>query len=229
MAMTAAARSGVGLIALASVPPVTDAVASQLPECMLQVLPACSRGGISWQGAALVARELTKATACLCGCGLGLGAHSRLLVRELVKSCLVPMVLDADALNILSEAPEIMLSARAPIIITPHHGEMGRLIHGQVTDPAAAACNFAKKYHVTVILKGSLTVVADQGGSVFMHDLDNSGLAKGGSGDVLAGIVAGLLAQGMDPAKAACLAVYIHGEGRYACAAVAGREGDASE
>ena len=145
LAMTAAARSGVGLVALASVRAVTDAVASRLPECMLQVLPACSQGGIARQGAALLAPQWAKATACLCGCGLGLNAHSRLFVRELVKCCPVPMVLDADALNILSETPELMLSARAPIIITPHHGEMSRLCGAQVTDPEAVAYLFAKK------------------------------------------------------------------------------------
>jgi len=211
LAMTAAARSGAGLVELASVRPVTDAVAASLPECMFRVLPPCPKGGIARQALPLLAAEWNKATACLCGCGLGLSAHSRLLVKELVRSCPVPMVLDADALNVLSEAPEALLGARAPVVVTPHHGEMERLSGREVAGPEESARRFAEKYRVTVILKGSLTVVAHPDGSAFVHDRDNSGLAKGGSGDVLAGLTAGLLAQGMEAKKAACLAVYVHG------------------
>lgn len=213
----AALRSGVGLVTLASVESVVSAAAVNVPECTFITMP-CHEGHprenktISGDGFSAIKRALTGSTAVLCGCGLGISDGTRALIKTLLTHCDVPLVLDADALNIIGESPEILETRKCrDVILTPHIGELSRLSGGgEITDAPAAALTLAKKYGVCVIAKGSATYITD-GGEGYIHALPNSGMAKGGSGDILAGIIASLCAQGLAAVKAAVLAVYIHG------------------
>lgn len=154
--------------------------------------------------------------ALLIGCGLSVSNNTRRLVNEVISKCRLPMVIDADAINIVAESPDILLKAQNDIILTPHDVEMSRLLGcslEQVLSNREKACvEFSKKYGVITVLKGKETIVASQDGGVKCNNMvGNAGMAVGGSGDVLAGIIASLLAQGFNPYKIACAGVYIHG------------------
>ena len=125
------------------------------------------------------------------------------------------MILDADALNCICENTDVLKSAKAPIIITPHPGEMARLVDlsaKQVNqNRELTAKSFAKKFGVVTVLKGAGTVIASPDGRILINPTGNSGMATGGSGDVLAGMTASLVAQGAELFEAASAAVYLHG------------------
>jgi len=123
-------------------------------------------------------------------------------------------VLDADALTALSGNVQL-LKSQVPLVLTPHYGEMTRLTGRSIAeikaDPMRAAGEFAVKYDQTIVLKGAPTVIASPSGHLWINPTGNNGMATAGSGDVLAGLIAGLLAQGLSPEKAAALGVYLHG------------------
>ncbi len=208
-----ALRSGAGLVQLAGVPAVCNAVASQLPEVMYTVLDAPTDG----ENAALAADALQSADALLLGCGLGQSPRAAALVAALCVPQTKPAVLDADALNLLAATPQPLLLTQgtpAPRVLTPHIGEMARLL-GCTTaevlaDQIGSAHTAAKNWGSIVVLKSSRTVIAAPDGRTLVLDAPNSGLAKGGSGDVLAGLITGHLAQGMDAFDAAGCAVWLH-------------------
>ena len=153
--------------------------------------------------------------AVLLGCGMGNCEDTRTLVRGFLKRCDKPMVLDADALNAICDDPAVLKSAKAPVIITPHPAEMARLLGTTAkavnTDRAKTARAFAARFGVITVLKGNGTVIAAPNGKAFLNPTGNSGMATGGSGDVLAGMCASLLAQGQAPLDCAAAAVYLHG------------------
>ena len=126
-----------------------------------------------------------------------------------------PVVLDADGINALEGKPELLNRANAPVVITPHPGEMSRLSGLSVKRIAAAkekvAKEFANKYNVVCVLKGHRTVVARPDGKTYVNSTGNPGMAKGGTGDVLTGMIASFIGQGMRPFNAAMLGVYLHG------------------
>lgn len=161
-----------------------------------------------------LAKVLGWASAVGIGPGIGTQAHKRKILQTLLEKERVPLVLDADALNILAEQPSILEGHRQPVVVTPHIGEMARLT-GQrkeeiLQDLCLAATDFARKYHVVCVLKDAGTVVTD-GEEIYINRSGNSGMSTGGSGDVLTGIITGLLAQGMGTMEASCLGVWIHG------------------
>jgi NAD(P)H-hydrate epimerase len=123
-------------------------------------------------------------------------------------------VLDADALNLLAAMPDLLQQTTGPLILTPHAVEFHRLtglpVNEILADPVETASAFAVRHNVVVVLKGSTTTVANPNGGVWQLEAPNSGMAKGGSGDVLAGLIAGFLAQGCAPYHAAVLGVYLH-------------------
>jgi NAD(P)H-hydrate epimerase len=137
------------------------------------------------------------------------------VVRDLIQRITVPMVIDADGLNALAGQPDILKRAKAPVILTPHPGEMGRLLHIQPAevqkDRIGVASAFAVKYKVVVVLKGAGTVIALPDGGAFINSTGNPGMATGGTGDALTGMIGGLLAQGHSAAEAASLGAYLHG------------------
>jgi NAD(P)H-hydrate epimerase len=125
------------------------------------------------------------------------------------------MVVDADALNALAGSPDALRKARAPRVVTPHPGEMARLLGTSADevqrDRVGTAQRFAKAHGAVVVLKGAGTVIATPEGTAFINTTGNPGMATGGTGDVLTGVIGGLLAQGCGPTEAACLGVHLHG------------------
>ena len=211
-----AMRCGVGLVKVAAPQPVLSAVASHILECIYSPLPVSESGSISIDGVEQLRTEMGWATAGLIGCGLSVCDDTRLLVEEVISSFGRPLVIDADGLNCVAENPAMLRKALAPVIITPHIKEMSRLtglsveiIKNRRFDVAA---QFAEKYGVTVVLKDSNTVIATPKRELFINGNGNSGLAKGGSGDVLAGVIASFLAQGASPLAAAVAGVFLHAE-----------------
>lgn len=219
LAAAGAARAGTGIVRVASVEPVCAAVAASLPGCTLLPLPQAGDGTIAPEGAALLLKE--KQTAILAGCGLGQNDGTAALVWGLLRETPCPLVLDADALNLLAHpahAPVLgpaLGAAGAPVVLTPHIGEMARLC-GQ--SPAwvqqnqrRCALDHAQTTGCVVVLKSHHTWVAGPTGACFVNDgQGNPGMAKGGSGDVLAGIIGGLLAQGVPALQAAAAGVWLH-------------------
>lgn len=151
------------------------------------------------------------------GPGLGTGKTARKLVKLVLKYAEVPVILDADGLNLTAEHPEWLKLAKAPVIVTPHPGEMARLTGKSISDIQKqllqTARDFAGEYHVICVLKDARTITTLSDGTTWINTSGNNGMATAGSGDVLTGILAGLIAQGMTAQKAAALGVYLHGAG----------------
>ena len=212
----AALRSGAGLVQLCSVPEVIAAARSTLPEALLLTLPRQDAfpGAIHRDGAFALSEQAQKAQSLLFGCGVGITDHGRALLNGLCEDFSGGLVLDADGLNLLSENVALLYKVSNRCVLTPHIGEFCRLSglsKQQVqADPEAVATDFAARYGCVVILKGAKTVITD-GARCYELDSPNSGMAKGGSGDVLAGLTAGLLAQmPHKPLACAALAAWLH-------------------
>jgi ADP-dependent NAD(P)H-hydrate dehydratase / NAD(P)H-hydrate epimerase len=150
------------------------------------------------------------------GPGVGTAPPTRDLIIRLISQCVIPMVVDADGINIIAEDPDILLKRQADIILTPHPGEMARLLNTTPTDIQSDrighARQFAEKYKVCLVLKGARTVIARPDGHVYINSTGNSGMASAGMGDVLTGMIAGFMAQGYAPDEAARIGVYLHGD-----------------
>lgn len=229
LAVSAALRAGTGVVRLASIKEVCAAVACQLPCCTLYPLKA-SEDKLYIDAAN--AEHLTKLqhTALLVGPGMANSRHCATIVLHLLQNAKAPLVLDADALNVLAghmdygedlkiraQLLDALQQCNVPVIITPHSKEMARLtgseVHTVIKNAPETAANFAKTYRCTVVLKNSTTLIATKQGELFANDNGkNSGLAKGGSGDVLAGIIAGLVAQQTPPYIAAAAGVWLHAQ-----------------
>ncbi len=156
--------------------------------------------------------DLTKYDACLIGPGLSRGEAEEKLTFDVICNSAAPAVIDADSLYFLAKNKEMLKSAKAVRVLTPHEGEFKRLVpefdHENREEYAA---NFAKKNQCILVLKGANTLIADLDGTLYMNTTGNPGMAKGGSGDVLAGVITSFIAQGLKPVDAAKAGVYIHG------------------
>lgn len=215
LAGKSALRCGVGLEKLAIPKSIYPIAAGSILESVFLPLSETSDGKISRTNIPRLLLEAKKSTAVLLGCGLSVCDDTKALVKSFVENCAAPMVLDADALNCIADNPEILKKRKSDIIITPHPGEMGRLCGITAkevnADRVDVALSFAKKYGVITVLKGSGTIIASPNGQALLNTTGNSGMATGGSGDVLAGMTAGLLAQGKSAFDCAAAAVYLHG------------------
>jgi len=211
----AAARSGTGLVTLGVPHPVGDVVASGLLEIMTVLLPSTDSESIALDGMRRALRLAEERDAAVLGPGIGTHPNTRSFVQEFVSRCTVPLVLDADGINALGSATLALGEREAPTVVTPHPGEMARLTEASVAEIQAnredAALRFAKSFNTVVVLKGHRTVVAAPNGTVAVNPTGNHGMATGGTGDLLAGLLGGFLAQGCAPFDGACLAVYLHG------------------
>ncbi len=211
---TAVLRSGAGLATVATPASCLPIVAALGAEYMTEPLPETVDGAVA--SAALDAVLGRGHDVIAAGPGLGAGPEQRAFVAGLVDQATVPLVLDADALNAFAgDAPRLVGREGQAIIITPHPGEMARLVGTSVADVQRhridVARGFATTHQLYVVLKGHRTIIATPEGRVFINRTGNPGMATGGSGDVLTGMIAAWLAQLMD-AEAACkLAVYLHG------------------
>ncbi|HLK11995.1 MAG TPA: NAD(P)H-hydrate dehydratase [Candidatus Binatia bacterium] len=214
LAAEGAARSGAGLTTLAAAAALQPLLEGHVREAMTAALPDGPDGTAALGDGTAVDRLLAGRAAVVCGPGLGLAEGTRALVAHVVRRCSAPLVLDADALN--SVAGTDVLAARpGPTVLTPHPGEMARLVGADTAtvqaDRLGVARRLAAAAGVVVVLKGARTVVASPDGGAVICPTGNPGMASGGTGDVLSGIVGGLLAQGLGPADAAALGVFAHG------------------
>jgi len=209
-----ALRSGAGLVTIATPCSVLPIVASMAPEFMTEPLEESVEGTISF--AAMERLLDLKQDVIACGPGLGRNPAVAEFVRSLLDRSPVPLVLDADAITVLADDPGRLVGREErDVIITPHPGEMARLIGSSIEEVQAnrieVATNFAATHRVYVVLKGHRTIIATPEGHVYINPTGNPGMATGGTGDVLTGMVAAWLAQLLD-AEAACrLAVFLHG------------------
>jgi hydroxyethylthiazole kinase-like uncharacterized protein yjeF len=222
MSALAALRSGAGLVTAAVPAPALATVSSIVPELMTWPLTAAAEGQIAAEN--LEPKRLQTLTAgktlLAIGPGLGQSAETAEFVAGLLSATKIPAVIDADALNILAARPELLAElardGKRTLVLTPHPGEMARLAGISVAevqgDRLETARNFAQRIGVTLVLKGARTLIAHPDGRVAVNTTGNPGMAKGGSGDLLTGLIAGLLAQYPDePAQAVEAAVYLHG------------------
>lgn len=237
LAVEGALRTGAGIVTLASVEPVLAAVSARLPECCLCPCEAGAAGGIAPENIPRIQRQ--KATVLLLGPGLGYtvqsaarAAETRMLAGTLLPGFAGSAVLDADGLNaaarLLAEEAAFPHPA-GELIVTPHPGEMARLTGlsaAQINaDREGTALRYAQAWNAVVVLKGARTVVAAPDGRVCVNPTGNPGLSRGGSGDVLAGMTAALLACRLPAYEAAACAVYLHGAAADRAAAVHGEYG----
>ena len=216
MAGRASLRSGVGILRCALPRSIYPIAAGKMIEAVFIPLEETEDGRISDNETERLQREIMeKSSAVLIGCGLGTGEETSRLVSKLIVSSTKPIVLDADGINAISQNIDVLRRSNVPVILTPHPGEMARLTGVSTSGVQSAryriARNFAEEYGVTVVLKGANTIIALPDGNVYVNMTGNSGMAKGGSGDILAGMLASFLAQGMNYDEAAISAVYYHG------------------
>lgn len=215
MAGKAALRCGLGLLKTALPKSIYPIAAGAIFESVFFPLEETPDGKISKCNIDFLLCEAEKSSAVLIGCSLSVCDNTVELINSFIENCTKPLVLDADALNCVAKNTDILKKAKAPIIITPHPGEMARLVKSTPKavneNRAEIAADFAKEYGIVTVLKGSGTIIASPEGRVMINRTGNSGMATGGSGDVLAGMTSSLLAQGANAFDAASAAVYLHG------------------
>lgn len=216
LAAKAAARCGSGLIYVGVPESVYPIVAGKLTEPMVFPL-AAKDGKFSADACDEILQRLQKCDACLIGCGMGKSDDTFEIVKSVLMNATCPVVLDADGINVLQGHIDVLCNAACPVILTPHDGEFLRLGGDLSQNRFTAARELQRKTNTTVLLKGHRTIVCGKEGC-FINRCGNAGMATGGSGDVLAGIIVSLLGQGLSPAKAAALGAYIHGKSGDYCA-----------
>lgn len=214
LAAESAYRSGVGLVTVATTTDIVSIAASRLREPTYLALPDTD-GAINEAAAELIAEHSRGYDALLIGCGLGRHPSTKAFVENLLGVArLPPLIVDADALNILSEIPERWKRLPAKTIITPHAGEMARLCKSTIAEVNGNRWELATRtggdWNLVVVLKGAHTLIADPTGKVSVSPFKTDALSTAGTGDVLAGLIAGLRAQGIDPYDAARLGAYTH-------------------
>lgn len=211
---TAAARGGAGMVRLLVAEGIYPVLAAKCTEVMATPIPEVAPGAVGHASLEAVLRHLEGTASAVVGPGLGRDTSTWRLVHELVARIETPVVLDADALNALADSPRLLSRLGRARVLTPHPGEMARLTGLTVKeingDRAATAARFAEEWQAVVVLKGAHTVVAAPGGRRSVDPHAVPALASGGTGDVLSGIIAALMAQGSDPFEAAVTGVYVH-------------------
>jgi hydroxyethylthiazole kinase-like uncharacterized protein yjeF len=215
MAARGALRAGAGLVSVATPHSLVPIVQTQIVEAMGVPSAESIEGTLGIGAEVELLKSAGNMNACVIGPGLSTHYETVQVVRNLVQRLTIPMVVDADGLNAIAGSLDILKKAKAPIVMTPHPGEMARLLGRSSADiqkdRVGTATGFAMKYKVTLVLKGAGTVIATPDGRVFINSTGNPGMATGGTGDVLAGMIGTLLAQGYTASQASCLGVYLHG------------------
>lgn len=208
-------RSGAGLVRVVSVEKCIDTISLLVPETTYLETEADDYGYMLYDSSKNdILEAMKKASAIVIGCGMGVTNDTMEIMRLVLQNSEVPVVVDADGINCIAKDIEILTNRKSDVIITPHVGEMARLLECETNMVAhnriMVAEKYAEKYGITVVLKGAGTIIANERFTAVNHT-GNSGMSKGGSGDILAGIIATSVGQGYSPFYAACAGVYIHG------------------
>ena len=218
LASQSAARVGPGLVTLASPQSIYPILASKLTEVIHLPLPEDQNGCIHPEAANLIKKNLHQYTSLLVGCGFGRSDGLEQFLRKLLlvaPKVSIPVVIDADGLNNLSTIEGWWRDLKCPAVLTPHPGEMSTLTgiatSGVESRRTEMALEWSARWGKVVALKGAYTVIATPQGICRISPFANPGLASGGTGDVLTGVIAGLMAQGLSPEDAACCGIYLHG------------------
>lgn len=223
LAATAAVRSGAGLVSAGVPESVYPIVAARLTEPMVFPLPD-KNGMLSSDAIPAVLERLKSADACLIGCGLGRSDGTAAVVKAVLEHATCPVVLDADGINVLDGHIDLLRGAACPVVLTPHEGEFLRLGGSLGGGRVSGAVDLYRRTGATVLLKGHRTLICGDDG-LYRNRCGNPGMATGGSGDVLAGIVVSLLGQGLNPTQAAAAAAWLHGTAGDLCAREIGQYG----
>jgi NAD(P)H-hydrate epimerase len=228
MAAKSCLRAGVGLITIGIPESLVNIFQSRVTEEMILPLPDRGNGTLSFKAVDLIFRFLKQRISALAiGPGISTSDEVLKLVSLLITKSKVPMVIDADAINAIAGRSNILKKSKVPIILTPHPGEMARLLNEKAEgkrqkagkelrtiierDRINTAMLFAKKTKAYLVLKGVPTIIATPDGKAFINSTGNSGMATAGTGDVLTGMISAFLAQGLTPQNASILGVYMHG------------------
>ncbi len=207
--------SGAGLVTLSVPAGIQALVAAQAAEAMSHPLGPASADCLGWGAKGDIVQLLAQSDVLALGPGLGGGEDTAALVRSLLPGLALPLVLDADGLTALEARAELLAKIPGPVVITPHPGEMARLCGLTVAAVQAQRLDLARQkaaeWGVTLVLKGARTVIAAPDGQAALNPTGNPGLATGGTGDVLTGLIAGLIGQGLSPFRAAVAGTFLHG------------------
>ena len=221
LATRAALRSGSGLTYTASAESALMPLRISTPEAITIPLAEAADGAISADSADFLAEKANSMSAVVLGCGLSVCRDTKKLVKSLLSKIKVPVVLDADGINIAAQDINILKNTTAPLVLTPHVKEFSRLSGLELSyikqNREQVAQEFAEKHGVTLVLKDFETVIACKGKMLYKNIGGHPCMAKGGSGDMLSGIIGALIAQGLSPEKAACSAVFLHARAGEIC------------
>lgn len=215
-ASQAAVNSGAGLVKLAFPSFAYNAIAPKTCEQILIPLESNKSGRISQNAIKRLEREIKKCSCIVLGCGMGADADTKSVTEFVIRNSEVPVILDADGINCLKDNIDILDAAKAPVILTPHPKEMSRIAGVSVEDiqenRGAVVKSFTKAKNCVLVLKGASTLVgSSEYDDMFVNTTGNPGMATGGCGDILSGIIGSFIAQGVDPFRSAVAAVNIHG------------------
>ncbi|MDD2372147.1 MAG: NAD(P)H-hydrate dehydratase [Syntrophomonadaceae bacterium] len=229
MASLAALRTGAGLVTAAVPESLTVVVDSSLMEIMTAPLAETGQSAIALEALPAIENLLGTVSVCAIGPGLSRYPEAGAIVRYILERSGVPLVIDADGLNALENDVAILKDRQVPIVLTPHPGEMARLTGKSIEEVQSQRLEitqtYAQKWGVTLVLKGNKTILANPSGEVYININGNPGMATAGSGDVLTGIITGLIAQGLKPQDAAFAGVYLHGLAGDLAAEIKGERG----
>ncbi len=214
LASEAAMRSGAGIVVLGIPRSLNPIMEVKLTEVMTLPLAETEKQSLGEEAEETILKLMKNYSVLGIGPGISRQAETQRLVRKVIEKSNIPLVVDADAIYALSEDPTILKKTKTPLVITPHPGELAKLINKDVgyilNNQLDITREIAQKYGIVVVLKGARTIIANKEGETYINVGDNSGMATGGSGDVLTGIICSLIAQGADNFSAAITGVYIH-------------------
>ncbi|MFA5168077.1 MAG: NAD(P)H-hydrate dehydratase [Candidatus Omnitrophota bacterium] len=215
LAGMAALRSGAGVVTIGIPDAVYFVIAKRESELMIRPFPSTHKGTLSLKGFPELERFCATQNVLAMGPGLSQHSSTQKLVREILRATKLPLVIDADGLNALKGYLKVLDACRGRAVLTPHPGEFVRIFGGKLDDSdilrKKRALDTAQKHDVVIVLKGHRTVIAAPGGDCHINTTGNPGMATAGSGDVLTGIIAALMGQGLSYFEAACLGVHVHG------------------
>ncbi len=215
MSATAALRCGLGIAKIALPDKIYDIVAKSVPEAVCLPCATSADGTFCGDDTQKITDYMKNCSVIVIGCGMGQSVDNAKILDAVIKNAECPIIIDADGINLLAQNIDIIKQTRVPVILTPHPAEMSRLCKITTFDiqnnRQHIATEFSRDYGVFVVLKGNKTIVATPDAKAYFNVTGNAGMATGGSGDVLAGIIAAFVARADNLTGALCDAVYIHG------------------